>query len=95
MRIDPVQAMGLVVSLLAIFTFSVFIMNNTFPAFDFSISDQDLIEIDEFTGDEASAFMWDYRGIELIAQSLILFLTAVGSLALLRDIAAERGERRL
>jgi hypothetical protein len=95
MRIDPIQVTGLVLSILAIFTFSVFVVNNTFPAFDFAISDQDLIEIDESTGDEASAFMWDYRGIELLAQSFVLFLTAVGSLALLRDIASQRDERTL
>ena len=36
-------------------------------------------------GSEMSTFLWDFRGLDLLIQTLILFATAISCLALLRE----------
>jgi multisubunit Na+/H+ antiporter MnhB subunit len=36
-------------------------------------------------GSEMSGFLWNFRGLDLVMQTLILFATAISCLALLRE----------
>ncbi|MDP2900365.1 MAG: hypothetical protein Q8O47_05300 [Candidatus Bathyarchaeota archaeon] len=43
------------------------------------------IEPADTLGGEMSNFLWNFRGLDLIMQTLILFATAISCLALLRE----------
>lgn len=41
-------------------------------------------------GQRMSGFLWRYRGLDLIAQAVLLFASAVGCLAMLRRVEERR-----
>lgn len=84
MVMDRVEAAGLVMSVILLLFVCMFIIRNPFPTFIYATSDINLIEVTRQVGRESSLFMWSHRGIDLIAQALVLLGAAVGSLALLR-----------
>ncbi|MGV9102829.1 MAG: hypothetical protein ACOC38_05205 [Promethearchaeia archaeon] len=86
MSYDRMQIIGSVLVLLAIVTLSALLIQVPFPAFEYAIPADSLIEITRPIGEEMSEFMWSVRNIDLLAQAFVLFSTAVGSLAVLFEI---------
>jgi hypothetical protein len=86
MRYDKIQIAGSIVGLLAIMVLGIFMIQTPFPAFEYAITDDHLIEITRPLGEEMSEFMWGYRSIDLLAQAFVLFSTAAGALAVLIGI---------
>lgn len=72
------------VTLIALAVFLVFIAQTAFPAFRYAAPSRTLIDVSKPIGPEVSAFMWEYRSIDLLAQVFVLFGAAAGCLAMLR-----------
>lgn len=89
MDVDKIEVAGLVLSVLAVITFYLFIAQNSFPAFKYAVSEENLVETTQPIGLKVSLFMWDYRSIDLIAQAFVLFASAAACLAILRREQAE------
>lgn len=89
MSLDGIEVAGLIISILAIITLCMFISQNSFPAFKYAVSNENLIGTDQSIGRELSIFMWKNRGLDLFAQALILFGAAASCLAILRSVKTE------
>ncbi|MBD3159495.1 MAG: hypothetical protein GF309_11945 [Candidatus Lokiarchaeota archaeon] len=93
MKYDKIQIAGSIVALLAIIILGIFLIQIPFPAFEYAIADDHLVEITQPLGEEMSEFMWGFRSIDLLGQAFVLFSTAAGSLAVLIGIEhMEEGE---
>jgi hypothetical protein len=91
MGVDRIEAVGLLVSVLAIIVFYTIIVSHAFPTFEYAPSTSRLIKTTQPIGPETARFMWAHRSMDLIAQALVLFAAAVGCLAILRT---EEGETK-
>ncbi len=88
MRFDGIEVAGLIVAILAIMVSCVFILGNSFPAFQYVSKEhppRHLVENAGNVGQAVSIFMWKNRSLDLIVQALVLFGAAVGCLAILRS----------
>ena len=65
--------------------FMIILTSEPFPTS--TAAHSELIRVDPGTeiGSTMSKFLWDYRGFDLVFQTLILFTTAICCLALLRE----------
>jgi multisubunit Na+/H+ antiporter MnhB subunit len=78
---------GFLVSILLFFSF-IYLLNSTpFPHSTFLSNDpRGNINLSyEDAGSEMAGFLWDYRGLDLLFQTIFLFATAISCLALLRE----------
>jgi multisubunit Na+/H+ antiporter MnhB subunit len=74
----------IIVIIILFVSFSYIILNEPFPASEFT--HKELIPRGEKNlGGAMSDFLWDFRGFDLIFQSLVLFTTAIACLAMLRE----------
>jgi hypothetical protein len=84
MNIDRISVAGLVTSLFLVLVLGVFIAQNSFPAFLYAPSKEQLVSVTQSLGQAESNFIWTYRSTDLITQAFVLFAAAAGCLAILR-----------
>lgn len=82
---DNIELVGAMVSVVVAAFFYAIITQNVFPAFKYAIPDETLINVTHPIGREVSGFIWDKRGIDLMAQAFAMFAAAAGCLAILRE----------
>ena len=93
MAFDRIEAAGFILTVLAVMVSCFLTAYNDFPAFQYaSHSNPYMVRLTQPIGQEVSKFMWENRGLDLIAQALVLLGAAVGCLVMLRS---ERGGERL
>ena len=79
------KVVGIVVTVLLFFTFLYVINNTPFPHTTYSSKERLPTQSSDELGGEMSNFLWNYRGFDLMMQTLVLFATAISCLALLRE----------
>jgi len=84
MRPDWIRAAGLAISVIALLALFILIHQSSFPAFEYAVEERNLTRTDELMFRGVSSFMWEERGMDLLAQAIVLLASAVGCLALLR-----------
>lgn len=76
---------GLVVSAVILGGFLYILASEPFPGSDLVHSEMIPVKPGSNIGSEMSGFLWDFRGMDLMFQTLVLFTTATCCLALLRE----------
>lgn len=76
---------GLVISALIFAAFGYILVNEPFPGSDLVHSEIIPTQPSSQIGGAMSEFLWNFRGLDLVFQTLILFTTAICCLALLRE----------
>jgi len=82
---DTTTIVGLMVCVLLLFSLLYVISTNPFPYGSYVNPRLAPIRPAEDLGWRMSSFLWDYRGLDLFMQTLVLFATAISCLALLRE----------
>ena len=82
---NSIKVAGILISVSLFFLFIYIVSYSPFPHAKY-IS-YELIPIDppDQLGSSMSGFLWNYRGLDLIMQTLVLFATAISCIALLRE----------
>ena len=80
-----VKLASIAVTALLFFSFLYVITSTPFPHTTYRSTRPLHIEPTDALGREMSGFLWDFRGLDLIMQTLVLFATAISCLALLRE----------
>ncbi len=81
-----VKAVSVIVAALLLVAFVYLISSTPFPHASYtSIGTELPVSQGVDLGAGMSRFMWDYRGLDLMAQTLVLFATAIACLAMLRE----------
>ena len=91
---DKIEAIGLIISLMAIIAAFIFLSQSSFPTFTYAKSDWVKVRISENIGSETANFIWNYRSLDLLAQAIILFGAAAGCLTILREEKEENPRGR-
>lgn len=91
-HIDKISAAGALLAVIAIASFTVFILQSPFESFAYSTSPDHFISIDENIGAEDSGFLWSFRVTDLMAQAFAIFAASVACLAMLRGVEKEASE---
>lgn len=76
---------GLVVSALILGAFLAILVNEPFPGSSLVHGEMIPTKPSGGVGGAMSGFLWDFRGFDLMFQSIVLFTTAICCLALLRE----------
>jgi multisubunit Na+/H+ antiporter MnhB subunit len=76
---------GLIVAGLLLLTLIYVVSTSPFPHAQYLSRELLSIRQPDDLGGEMSNFLWNFRGLDLIMQTLILFATAISCLALLRE----------
>jgi multisubunit Na+/H+ antiporter MnhB subunit len=76
---------GIVVSALIFGALALVLVNDPFPSSKLVHSELIPTQPGSQIGGAMSGFLWDFRGLDLLFQTLILFTTAICCLALLRE----------
>jgi len=76
---------GVAISLLMFTSFMVVLTQSPFPHSTATHSEMIQTKPGSEIGGSMSRFLWDFRGLDLTFQTLILFSTAICCLALLRE----------
>ena len=76
---------GLLLSALVLGGFLYILASEPFPSSSLVHSEMIPIQPGSRIGGAMSGFLWDFRGMDLMFQTLILFTTAICCLALLRE----------
>jgi len=76
---------GVAISLLVFISFMIVLTQSPFPHSTLTHSEMIQTKPGSEIGGSMSAFLWDFRGLDLTFQTLILFSTAICCLALLRE----------
>ena len=76
---------GIVVSALIFGALTLVLVNDPFPSSKLVHSELIPTQPGSQIGGAMSGFLWDFRGLDLLFQTLILFTTAICCLALLRE----------
>jgi len=84
MSLDRIEAAGLILSVLTSILLCILIAQSSFPVFKYAVSDKHLVEATQPVGPKVSYFMWKNRGMDLIVQAFVLFVSAAACLAILR-----------
>ena len=83
--VDAVKIVSLTFTAL-LFLSLIFVVSSTpFPHAKYRSRELLPIEPTDALGGEMSNFLWNFRGFDLMMQTLILFATAISCLALLRE----------
>jgi multisubunit Na+/H+ antiporter MnhB subunit len=80
-----VKVAGLIVTGLLFLSLLYVVSATPFPHASYRSRELLPIELADALGGEMSNFLWDFRGLDLVMQTLILFATAISCLALLRE----------
>lgn len=76
---------GVAISILIFASFMVILSREPFPNSKLAHSEMISTKPSSEIGSTMSKFLWDFRGLDLTFQTLILFTTAICCLALLRE----------
>ncbi|HUV33881.1 MAG: hypothetical protein ABIJ47_11280 [Candidatus Bathyarchaeota archaeon] len=76
---------GIVVSVLIFGSLVLILVNEPFPSSKLVHSEMIPTQPGSQIGGAMSGFLWDFRGMDLVFQTLILFTTAICCLAMLRE----------
>jgi len=76
---------GIVISALIFGALMLVLVNQPFPSSKLVHSEMIPTQPGSQIGGAMSGFLWDFRGMDLVFQTLILFTTAICCLALLRE----------
>ncbi|MBN1682755.1 hypothetical protein JW865_04305 [Candidatus Bathyarchaeota archaeon] len=79
---------GIITSILLFISFIFLLNSSPFPHSTYYNNDPrgNIILAYEDPGTEMAGFLWDYRSLDLIFQTIVLFATAISCLALLREV---------
>jgi multisubunit Na+/H+ antiporter MnhB subunit len=80
-----VKVAGLIITGLLFFTLLYVVSAEPFPHAQYLSRELLSTRQAEDLGGEMGNFLWDFRGLDLMLQTLILFATAISCLALLRE----------
>ena len=80
-----VKIAGIAVSTLLFLSLLYVVSSTPFPHAKYRSRELLPIEPTDALGGEMSNFLWNFRGLDLMMQTLILFATAISCLALLRE----------
>ena len=80
-----VKVAGLVVAALLFLCLIYVVSSTSFPHASYRSRELLPTEPSDALGSEMSGFLWNFRGLDLVMQTLILFATAISCLALLRE----------
>jgi multisubunit Na+/H+ antiporter MnhB subunit len=80
-----VKVAGAIVTCLLFFTLLYVVSTEPFPHAQFLSRELLSTRQPDELGGAMGNFLWDFRGLDLMMQSLILFATAISCLALLRE----------
>jgi multisubunit Na+/H+ antiporter MnhB subunit len=76
---------GVVISVLIFGALTLVLVNDPFPSSKLVHSELIPTQPGSHIGGAMSGFLWDFRGLDLVFQTLILFTTAICCIALLRE----------
>jgi multisubunit Na+/H+ antiporter MnhB subunit len=76
---------GIVITVLILGALVLVLVNEPFPSSRLVHSELIPTQPGSQLGGAMSSFLWDYRGMDLLFQTLILFTTAICCLAMLRE----------
>ena len=82
---NSVKFAGLTIVVILFLSFLYILSNTSFQHAKFISYELMPIEPADDLGRAMGAFLWDYRGLDLIMQTLILLSTAISCIALLRE----------
>ncbi len=82
---NSVKFAGVMIAVILFFSFLYFLTSFSFPHAKFISYELMPIDPSDRLGISMSEFLWDYRGFDLIMQTLILLSTAISCIALLRE----------
>jgi len=80
-----VKVAGLFIAGLLFLSLLYVVASNPFPHAQYLSRELLSIRQPDELGGEMSNFLWNFRGLDLMIQSIILFATAISCLALLRE----------
>jgi multisubunit Na+/H+ antiporter MnhB subunit len=80
-----VKVAGVAIAVLLFLSLIYIVSSTPFPHASRDLATLLPIEPSDRLGSEMSSFLWDFRGLDLLMQTLILFATAISCLALLRE----------
>ncbi len=80
-----VKVAGLMIAGLLFLSLIYVVSTNPFPHAQYLSRELLSTRQPEDLGGEMSNFLWDFRGLDLMMQSIMLFATAISCLALLRE----------
>ncbi|RLG09268.1 MAG: hypothetical protein DRN68_01955 [Thaumarchaeota archaeon] len=83
MKFDYIQVIGVLMAITAVMIALITISQHSFPLFKYAES-RELINIREDIGEKSGIFLWRNRSLDLIIQSFILLVSALGCVALFR-----------
>jgi multisubunit Na+/H+ antiporter MnhB subunit len=76
---------GIVIAVLILGALVLILVNEPFPSSELVHSELIPTQPGSQIGGAMSGFLWDFRGLDLLFQTLILFATAICCLAMLRE----------
>jgi multisubunit Na+/H+ antiporter MnhB subunit len=80
-----VKVAGIAIAVLLFLSFLYLVSSTPFPHASYRSRELLPTEPADALGVEMSSFLWNFRGLDLVIQTLILFATAISCLALLRE----------
>ncbi|MGD0803139.1 MAG: hypothetical protein ABSA11_03600 [Candidatus Bathyarchaeia archaeon] len=80
-----VKVAGVAVAALLFLSLIYVVSSTPFPHASYRSDELKPTEPSDALGSEMSGFLWNFRGLDLLMQTLILFATAISCLALLRE----------
>ncbi len=80
-----VRAVSFVAAALLLVAFLYLLSSSPFPYATYTSPERLPVTPGSDLGGGMSLFLWDFRGLDLIIQTLVLFATAISCLALLRE----------
>jgi multisubunit Na+/H+ antiporter MnhB subunit len=83
-----IRAAGILASIILLLSFLYILSSLQFPHTNyFSMDPRGRINLDiDNPGNKMSLFLWDFRGLDLLFQTIVLFTTAISCLVLLREV---------
>ena len=80
-----VKVAGITITVLLFLSFLYLVSSTPFPHASYRSRELLPTETADALGAEMSGFLWNFRGLDMVIQTLILFATAISCLALLRE----------
>ena len=80
-----VKVAGIAITALLFLSFLYVVSSTPFPHATYRSRELLPIQPSDALGGEMSNFLWNFRGLDLMMQTLVLFATAISCLALLRE----------
>jgi multisubunit Na+/H+ antiporter MnhB subunit len=82
---DSIKVASIIVTALLFLSFLYVVSSTPFPHAVYRSRELLPTQPSDALGGEMSNFLWNFRGLDLLMQTLVLFATAISCLALLRE----------